>query len=72
VTIVAYIFGIEVLPPLCKFQMQINVFTFFVVLYASTQIKANTFFCRCATNGVVFADSTQACCVSPGGIFGTV
>ncbi|KAJ7792900.1 hypothetical protein B0H13DRAFT_2393834 [Mycena leptocephala] len=55
---------------LSKFQMQINVFTFFVVLYASTQIKATTFFCRCVTNGVVSADSTQACCGS-GGIFGT-
>jgi hypothetical protein len=60
---VAYIFAIEVLlalSPLCKFQMQINVFTFFVVLYASTQIKANTFFCRCATNGVVFADTLRS------------
>ncbi|KAJ7450375.1 hypothetical protein FB451DRAFT_1285797 [Mycena latifolia] len=43
--------------------MQLNIFTLFAVLYAATQINAQTTsLCKCITNGVEDHGATTACC----------
>ncbi|KAJ7101653.1 hypothetical protein C8R44DRAFT_747111 [Mycena epipterygia] len=43
--------------------MQFNILTLFAVVYAATQINAQTtFLCKCITNGVEDLEATTACC----------